>query len=452
MFKKKDDEYYLNNGRECQKKEKYEEAIKYYNKATEINQNCWKAYNNIGLCFKYFKDYEKALEYYNKALQISPDSAVMYSNIGNLYIDMKEYDKALTNLNIAVELNIEESYIPYYNRGNCYYYMEKYNEAFEDYNKSIAIEPNFEEHYYNRGLCYEKMGDTEKAILDYTKTISLNPDYFLAYHNRARLYFSMSNYVMAVPDCKKVLELNPDYDLIYCDLCIAEANFYKDNIDVALEYYQKAIELNPENIDLYYQNIGICYTKIKDYEKALYYLNYAIKMGKNKLLAYYYKGFCDLQFGKIKDAIFDFTKVIGICETDLNIKNENSDIYVDSIVNRGLCYTDAKEFQSAANDFKKFIECEGKHDDLFFSYGICLHALGKDDEASEYIIKAADLYTDLINQGEDCYFRRGNCFMCLEKFKEALSDFNKAVELHPDIKEVVECRNDCIKFINENCN
>ena len=44
--------------------------------------------------------------------------------------------------------------------------------------------------------------------------------------------------------------------------------------------------------------------------------------------------------------------------------------------------------------FKKFIECDGKHDDLFFSYGICLHALEKDDEALEYIKKAADLYTD----------------------------------------------------------
>ena len=40
MFEKKDEEYYMNKGRECQKNEKYNDAIKYYNKAIELNSKC----------------------------------------------------------------------------------------------------------------------------------------------------------------------------------------------------------------------------------------------------------------------------------------------------------------------------------------------------------------------------------------------------------------------------
>ena len=77
MFEKKDEEYYMNKGRECQSKEKYNDAIKYYNKAIELNPKCWRAYNNIGLAYEELKENEKAFEYFDKALKLHSEPEVM---------------------------------------------------------------------------------------------------------------------------------------------------------------------------------------------------------------------------------------------------------------------------------------------------------------------------------------------------------------------------------------
>lgn len=55
---------------------KYDDALKFYNKAIEINQNYGEAYNNKGSCLRELKRFDEALSCCNKAIKIIPE----YSN------------------------------------------------------------------------------------------------------------------------------------------------------------------------------------------------------------------------------------------------------------------------------------------------------------------------------------------------------------------------------------
>lgn len=88
FWKKKNEEYFINKGKECSKNNEYEKAIK-------INPNCWIAYNNIGLCYKEQGNYDKALDFCNKTIEINSNSPIPYNNRGKLYGDIKKYDEAI---------------------------------------------------------------------------------------------------------------------------------------------------------------------------------------------------------------------------------------------------------------------------------------------------------------------------------------------------------------------
>ena len=60
---------------------KYEEAIKDYNKAIELNPNYASAFNNRGSTFNRMGKYEEAIKDYNTALSYLPNDPLYLFNL-----------------------------------------------------------------------------------------------------------------------------------------------------------------------------------------------------------------------------------------------------------------------------------------------------------------------------------------------------------------------------------
>ena len=71
--------------------------------------------------------------------------------------------------------------------------------------------------------------------------------------------------------CQKAIELQPDYAEAYNNLV------YKEMENIIRQKNEKAIELNPEYYEAY-NNAGIIYNQIKNYKKAVTYVEYAKRL------------------------------------------------------------------------------------------------------------------------------------------------------------------------------
>ncbi|XP_010770062.1 serine/threonine-protein phosphatase 5-like [Notothenia coriiceps] len=83
---------------------------------------------------KYFKekDYENAIKYYSEALEVNPTNAVYYSNRSLAYLRTECYGYALADATKALE--IDKNYIKgYYRRATSNMALGKFKAALKDY-------------------------------------------------------------------------------------------------------------------------------------------------------------------------------------------------------------------------------------------------------------------------------------------------------------------------------
>lgn len=86
---------------------KFDEAIKEFNRVIEIDPGSGIAYSYRGFLYAKEGELVKAVFDYNKAIEINPNSAKAYGNRAVIYYDMKEYDKAWIDVHKAEGLGLD---------------------------------------------------------------------------------------------------------------------------------------------------------------------------------------------------------------------------------------------------------------------------------------------------------------------------------------------------------
>lgn len=238
-----------------------------------------------------------------------------------------KFDEALIDFNLAIEKDKKGSikYKIYFERAQLKRrHLKDFNGALKDYNSSIRFNPNYVRAYVFRGLIYERnFRDSEAAENDYRRSIEidpncgacliqlgflssriepdemiihlekalelgvdldwdgkLDPNYYI-YGQLASIKEVQGDYIGAIEYYQRLIdnyqELDTDGDgeiddLDYLDDSHASiSKIYFENlneIDLALDFINRAIEINPANKDYYTQRAQIKY-KTNDIESAL---------------------------------------------------------------------------------------------------------------------------------------------------------------------------------------
>ena len=77
-------------------------------------------------------------------------------------------------------------------------------EAVSDFDRALAIDPDYARGYHLRGLAREVQGDDDGALEDFNRAIELAPEYGAAYNSRANLYVKMGREEDAEGDMQMV--------------------------------------------------------------------------------------------------------------------------------------------------------------------------------------------------------------------------------------------------------
>ncbi len=161
----------------------------------------------------------------------------------------------------------------------AYTLMEQYSEALKWIASAQEVHPDNPEFFYRKGIVYNLTGEHEKALAEFETSLEKKPYNDLKIQillNKASAEFKLEKLNEALTDYNKVIELDPRNINVYTyrGLVNFRLNYYID----AVNDYSKAIDLDPRSASSYY-NRGMSLLKLNEKQKACADFLKACQMG-----------------------------------------------------------------------------------------------------------------------------------------------------------------------------
>ncbi len=192
-------------------------------------------------------------------------------NLGLVYLNQSNLDPA--NLNKAIEcfkksLSLDPKYYLAWNAmGMAHSLQGDLQQAAEDYRKCLELYPGFTEAHNNLGTVYQESNQLDKAEAEFVKALQdpVYPTRELPFFNLARLYYAQNRLDLALDNVNKAIQTKPRLAMAYnLRGMILEK---QDKLSEALDSYQQAIKIVPEDISFNF-NLGAAYYKAGEFAKS----------------------------------------------------------------------------------------------------------------------------------------------------------------------------------------
>ena len=294
-----------------------------------------------------------------------------------------------------------------------------------------------------------QIGEKEEAIEYFKKVLSLRPDYLDVYKNLAMIYIEFSQIENAIEIMQEALK-NENLEFDYsCFYILATAYMLKKDQKNASIYLEKALELNPNHIQIM-NSLAVCYMNLEQDKKALKLLNSAFEVDEKNSLTLY-------NLGVYFENKEDFKKALEYFKKSYDI--EPSVSMLSSMAN---CATKAQDFALAANLYKSLIvtypnnsqyrisyiealEAQQEYKEALMNVNLLLAVDEKNVELAKkkgsylrklnYFDEAICVFDGLLKRGKvdiEVYYNLAFCYVELEDNDKAQEMFKKCITLEPN--------------------
>ncbi|MCM1002870.1 MAG: tetratricopeptide repeat protein [Candidatus Gastranaerophilales bacterium] len=412
----------------------FESALGYYSKAEQINPNNVNTRLNVGTLFQQKKDYAKAIKSYDSVLTLYPDNvqanlykAQALSEMGNKKDALTLYKKVLlldpANPTAKAELAgvmrdamSPQEYISYLsqnsdktNQALLYDYAlklhkeNKLDEAITAYKAVINTNSSNVDAYVNLAICYAAQNDYKNAqsILNTAKSKfpannlvlktlqDVQKDTLSTALAEASASYENKDYKKALSQYLAVSPANED-SLLGAAACYQAL----ENFDKAIESYQKAEKLAPNNAEIPYY-IGYLYSEQQKWMEAETYLKKAVKLNPNSeaknLLPYVLQNYSLAALGEAIGLYEKSSFESALTKFNEVLKKESNNAY--AYYYRGLIYDEQKKTQLAINDYLQVLKNTNELPIANYMLAVDYDGLENYKEAYKYYNNFISVYT-----------------------------------------------------------
>lgn len=235
----------------------------------ELNKDFLEKYNDL-----MNEDVELALEFSLNALKES-NNADFYAYIADCYMSLDDFDKAVNTLQIGLSNNCSNSTYAKSLLGESLFYLNNFEESKSVFENLKLENPNnffVTAYLIDININLNKYKEAIKLGIDILNSNVLDSNdtaYILVNLGWINLKY-LNNKDKALEYFNKALELDKNIGRAYIGL--SEYYFSIEDYNSALVNYEKAIDLQEGTIDVYF-GIAMCYKALKKYDDALSYLH-----------------------------------------------------------------------------------------------------------------------------------------------------------------------------------
>ena len=453
------DFYYL-QGLIYKRMEKWDEAIKSFDKAIEIRKNFSECIYEKGAVYFEKKNYKKSIEFLDQAIKFDSQNHFAYFKKGQCLIVMQNFKEALIYFENAISINSKNGKYFYF-KGKCLYELKRKNDAMYSFDKAIQIgTQNLIESYYYKGLSLydlQILNEARNSLISCLKLIFkeyiskkdnvniilkiedelkkenfiqkvINNNKYLEFIYESLYYlglidYSEKKYNESLDHLSLSLKYNPKNDLAYYNKGLCYTSLEKE--DLAFENYKEAIKINPKNEQAHFK-IGKILYELKEKEKAIEHFLESFKINEKNYYATYNIALCYMDLKKYENALEWFNQTIKIEKH-----------YYFSWLNKGRVLFELKKYEDAVESFKKSIQLNRNKSSGYYYIAQCYYYLKNDEEAKKFL----DECIKMDNEHYKARFLRA-------KIYEKEKDNKKAIKLLKEALKINENYYEAENFLN----
>ena len=341
------------------------------------------SYKKLGETFEKMKLFPSALEAYSKGLEKTSQGNLFYQKMGDLSLECNDIEASLEFYKKAYELNPSDREVLIKMATICQtYFPEKTDETIDYYTTLLEFGIDMDKIYYELGHLYLAKSDKINAVSAFKLAQELNPENPYYNNSLAYAYIKAELYDDAIEYYQKAIKLNPDaeWTSIVCHALGAIYADVKNNFEAAEATFNAGMVLDQKNVDIQL-SLGDLYMNEGDLDKAIKTYCDAITTDPENYLAYAKTGLALWEKDYLEESIVAFHKSIEL-NPDFEIAQNNLGVvYLDGL-------GDPKE---AVQYFKNAININPNYTLAYFNLGRAYQAIGDNTLAAEYYQMTMDL-------------------------------------------------------------
>jgi tetratricopeptide (TPR) repeat protein len=226
---------------------------------------------------------------------------------------------------------------------------------------------------------------------------------------------------------------------------------YRQEQDLAIEYYQKAIDLQKElNLELdlvaSLDSLAGIYYSLGEYQKAIEFYQQSLAIFQEisdiRGVAYCYNN-----LGNIYNSLGEYQKAIEFHQQSLAIKREISDITGEaySYLGLGNVYDSLGEYQKAIEFYQQSLEItreigdRGGEGKSYGNLGAVYKSLGEYQKAIEFYQQSLAITREIGDRGGEgkSYNNLGNVYDSLGEYQKAIEFYQQSLEIFQEMESII---------------
>jgi len=199
----------------------------------------------MGLLSLHTKQYDAAVEWLARAIRQAPKPEYI-SSLGTTLQQQGRHDEALNAFDKALQIKPEDPEL-WVNLGNSLIDMKRPAEAVLAYQRALELDPHNWNAAYRCGVLFYESGGFEEALPLFNQCAQLRPKDAQTLHMRAATLRGLRRFEECLADNTQVHKLDPAHPL-HCNN-IGDALLWLGRHEEALKWFDKALKLQPDNVD-----------------------------------------------------------------------------------------------------------------------------------------------------------------------------------------------------------
>jgi serine/threonine protein kinase/tetratricopeptide (TPR) repeat protein len=192
------------------------------------------------------RKYDEALRNYEKAVQVDPKFGLGYQGLANVYANLSNQTEARKYANEALRhVSSMTDREKFTTRGGFYRLTGDYRQCVKEYSELLTTYPADVAAHNNLAICWYFLRDFSKAVKELQQVVAIVPNRAAYRANLANAAAFNSDFVTAEREARKVVE--PDVITL---IVLAFSQLGQGQLAAAAETYQKAAAISPYGASL----------------------------------------------------------------------------------------------------------------------------------------------------------------------------------------------------------